>query len=402
MHSFMLIDKYFTYPTQIVTKLNSSDLISLPGITVCFPIKFEGSKINSANEVFKMNFNSAGSVKCNLMKAPVSMEDREVAFVPPQMSCEDIADPVESINYGYGQKCSTYFSQQKGKNPMDFMVRKKNAIVGGNGGDIVDLEIEFPTFPGGNAQTDGFETRAALLMLHSPYEMPDWSEKVSKIKPSMEYVISFNKITERKMGPPFRDGCSSYESTGAEMRSNYDCVDTCLMNLFRSGCSCLPSNLNIRREMLYSGDRFCDDKRCFSLSSSEASACKELPQCRPNCITEAYEFASEVTPMMVPNVYYNRPPSPGRPGPAISDVTALVGNAAKAFITLRKSSTPDVTYEHKPEFDYRDFFFQIATLATVWLGMSVFGLFWKPVYFIGRILAKCFCLGETKLIPVDA
>lgn len=114
--------------------------------------------------------------------------------------------------------------------------------------------------------------------------MPDWTEKVSKIKPAMEYVISFNKITERR--DPTRSGCTKYEGSANDIsqRSRYDCIDTCLLNVFRQGCRCLPANLNVRREMLYSGDRFCEDKRCFSLASTEARACRELPQCKPNCV----------------------------------------------------------------------------------------------------------------------
>ena len=239
-----------------------------------------------------MNFASTGDIKCNLMKTPLSMEENEHMTVS-KIACEDIALPVDSINYGYGQKCKTYFSRSKGKDPFDFMVRRKNALVGGNGGDIVDFEIEFPSQYGVD-DSSGVETRSALLMLHSPYEMPDWSDRVSKIKPAMEYVVSFNKITEMKMPPPYRTDCSNYDGDvmgqdGVSFRSRYDCVDDCLMNLFRQGCRCLPANMNIRREMLYSGDRFCDDKRCFSLASSEAKACRSLPSCRPNCVQVSFK-----------------------------------------------------------------------------------------------------------------
>ncbi|KAI1293843.1 hypothetical protein HDE_06468 [Halotydeus destructor] len=428
-HSFLLVDRYLAHPTTIRTLLNDTDTVTLPGLTVCFPVRFEGNQINSANEVFKMNFNNGdpGSVKCNLMKTPVSMEHTaDHGFAPSlsQMACEDIASPVESINYGYGQKCRTYFSQQKANNPLDFMVRKRNTIVGGNGGDIVDLEIEFPADLPINVQSgqqaasaaaassasssasssanshstyhNGYlESPSALLMLHSPFEMPDWSEKVSKIKPSMEYVISFNKITEKRAEGPFGK-CSWYDDTSSAIRSNYDCVDMCLLNLFRQGCRCLPANMNVRRELLYSGDRFCDDKRCLPLVSSESATCKQLPQCMPNCVQETYQFTSEVTPMVsqlyqqqqqqqASNIYFNN----RRP------VASLVANAVtKAFITLRRSSSPDLVYEHSPAIDYREFIFQLATLASVWLGVSVFGLVWRPFWFIGKSLARCCCLGK--------
>lgn len=70
---------------------------------------------------------------------PVSREQHDLTFMPSQMACEDVAMPVESINYGYGQKCKTYFSRQKLTNEMDFKVSKQNEVIGGNGGDIVDL-----------------------------------------------------------------------------------------------------------------------------------------------------------------------------------------------------------------------------------------------------------------------
>lgn len=169
---------------------------------------------------------------------------------------------------------------------------------------------------------------------------------------------------------------------------------------------------------------------------------------------------------MAPNIFYsytgNRRPSSATRPQSNADVNTLVNglskfccerkfilncfsfflllqvsNAARAYVTLRRSTHPDLIYEHLPEKNQKEvvylvlhratlsrlllllqFVFQIVTLASVWLGVSIFRCIWKPsmsikrsciatkpslmkcgltVWFFGRCLTRCFCFGNMKI-----
>uniref|UniRef100_T1KN78 Uncharacterized protein n=1 Tax=Tetranychus urticae TaxID=32264 RepID=T1KN78_TETUR len=288
---------------------------------------------------------------------------------------------------------------------------------GGNGllttknGDLMTLEIVFGRKPNMEAFTDDLD---ASISIHQSNELPLSSQKISKLKPGYNYLITFDKIIEKRMPPPFRTGCDQYKqtmngnneqvNTGKLVdernfmgivsphlkppQSKYDCVDQCLLTLYRQTCNCLPSDINVRRDLLRSNDTFCTNAKCQTLQIHRAEFCATLPRCKPNCEDELYNFEFTITSTLK-NIEPHQDQSiittaelvifqgqwfqteagtyHGSLSESVPDIVNVLGTLSKAFVTVRKSSGPDVVYEHRPQYNYFDFVFQLMTLACVCL-----------------------------------
>ncbi|XP_025018395.1 uncharacterized protein LOC112539834 [Tetranychus urticae] len=248
----------------------------------------------------------------------------EVSPIP----CHEIVPTLESINFGLGKRCYTFFSKlgKPIRSSRDLKVRwsRFSDEGGGNGllttknGDLMTLEIVFGRKPNMEAFTDDLD---ASISIHQSNELPLSSQKISKLKPGYNYLITFDKIIEKRMPPPFRTGCDQYKqtmngnneqvNTGKLVdernfmgivsphlkppQSKYDCVDQCLLTLYRQTCNCLPSDINVRRDLLRSNDTFCTNAKCQTLQIHRAEFCATLPRCKPNCEDELYNFEFTIT-----------------------------------------------------------------------------------------------------------
>ncbi|XP_015785020.1 uncharacterized protein LOC107362459 [Tetranychus urticae] len=481
--SMMLVKVYLSFPTTITTNLTFAEIFDLPSVTLCFKSDLKPGAVEAANEVFRRNFNADKAkeedIKCNLMIPTINQVTGtfEVSPIP----CHEIVPTLESINFGLGKRCYTFFSKlgKPIRSSRDLKVRwsRFSDEGGGNGllttknGDLMTLEIEFGRKPNVEAFTDDLD---ASISIHQSNELPLSSQKISKLKPGYNYLITFDKIIEKRMPPPFRTGCDQYKqtmngkneqvNTGKLVdernfmgivsphlkppQSKYDCVDQCLLTLYRQTCNCLPSDINVRRDLLRSNDTFCTNAKCQTLQIHRAEFCATLPRCKPNCEDELYNFVTEMadsqsTTMVLTHyintqrhrtssrpINYNnggagyipRPMVPngqfqsyglqeagtyhGSLSESVPDIVNVLGTLSKAFVTVRKSSGPDVVYEHRPQYNYFDFVFQLMTLACVWLGFSIFSIIWKPFYIIFKIISFCCCLSrklqKTKpLVTID-
>lgn len=60
-------------------------------------------------------------------------------------------------------------------------------------------------------------------------------------------------------------------------KSQSDCVDKCHLETNRKYCICLPAGVNVRRELLSSGDLFCDELRCIQEDLPSAGTTANTP-----------------------------------------------------------------------------------------------------------------------------
>ncbi|RWS26743.1 Amiloride-sensitive cation channel 5-like protein [Leptotrombidium deliense] len=400
--TFLLVNHYFSYPTTINTKLNHSQVATLPAVSLCFPVDEQSLQVLNANELFKKNFldgnKEAVNIRCRMMTPPMSREGTKTSKTP--ITCGELSTVVQSINYGQSQKCYTYFSRMADEYDInDFQIRKEKAqSYHGGVGDLVSFEIDFP-----EAQREHyFEDREATFMLHQANELPNFNGKITKLKPGQDYIISYSKTTEKRMKPPFKPGCQSYNNYASRdsdnkyfIGSKRECINHCIINSYKENCQCLPSNLNIHRDLIYSSDVFCGEMQC-NVNEEDIEQCYKTTTCSPSCVEDMFEFNAESTPAVSMTYGMNN----NRIGVGVSNVASTAAAIAKAYVLLRKSSVPDVLYEHQPHFEYIEFVFQVLTLACVWLGVSVFTLFWKPIYMVGKVFGKLCCLRSKKTTPL--
>lgn len=329
-HGYFLITFYLSFSTQIATNLTYSEVFDLPGLTLCFKSDQLTSPPASADEVFRRNFNEkeeTNDVKCNLMIPTLNQITGSVESSP--MPCKDVAPVMKSINYGMNQKCYTFFSRigLKPREQRNLRVRHpRSGLINSRDGDILRLEIDF-----GKANlADDIE---ASVSIHHGNELPTSWHRVSKIKPGNKYITSFSKITEKRLPPPYETKCKNYgikvdyaedsnsnetdEAAGREssVRSRYECIDQCLIDLYRQKCNCLPADINIRRQLLKPTDSFCTNPKCQQLRVHGQDVCEKLPDCKAECQKVMYSFFTEVSdPGTAQVLHYINSQGRGRPG----------------------------------------------------------------------------------------
>lgn len=338
-HAYFLITFYFSFSTQIATNLTYAEVFDLPGLTLCFKSdQLPTPASTSADEVFKRNFNEkeeTTDVKCNLMIPTLNQITGSVESSP--MPCKDIAPILKSINYGKNQKCFTFFSrlglQQREQRNMQIS-RSRHGLINSRDGDILRLEIDF-------GKLNSLDEVEASIAIHHGNELPNSWHRVSKIKPGNKYLTSFSKIIEKRLPPPYKTQCKDYtikvdyaptngnyndtdngesqndNNMGRDfsIRSQYECIDQCLLDLYRQKCNCLPADINIRRQLLKPTDSFCTNAKCQHLRIHGQDVCENLPDCQPECKKEMYTFFTEISDSGTAQMlnYYINSQSRGRP-----------------------------------------------------------------------------------------
>lgn len=317
-HGFYLIKFYLSFSTQIATNLSYAEVFDLPGVTICHKTDQTNSASGPtpADEVFKRYFNErekeTAEIKCNLMIPTLNQATGSVDSSP--IACKDVAPVLESINYGMGQKCLTFFSRigLRKRDQRNLQVRSpRGGLLTSRDGDLVRLEIDF----GKSTLADDIEVSMAI---HQGNELPSSWQKVSKLKPGNKYMTSFSKIIEKRLPSPYSTKCRMYgmkedddgmdsrngssnatpsmnNSKNRSVRSRYECVDVCLLELYRQKCNCLPTDISIRRQLLKPTDSFCTNPKCQNLRVYGQDVCENLPECKPECRREIYNFFTEVS-----------------------------------------------------------------------------------------------------------
>lgn len=330
-HGYFLISFYLAFNTQITSNLTFADTFDLPGVTLCFKndqLTSSGPQSPVADEVFKRYFKEkekeTAEIKCSLMIPTLNQVTGSVDSSP--IACKDIAPILESVNYGMGQKCYTFFSRigMRRREQRSMRVRDpRSGLLNSRDGDLLRLEIDF----GRNTLIDDIE---ASVSIHQGTELPNSWQKVSKIKPGNKYMASFSKIVEKRLPSPYVTACKNYgyreEATQSEVgnssspvamdrntaRSRYECIDQCLLDLYRQKCNCLPADINIRRQLLKPSDSFCTNAKCQHLRVYGQDVCESLPACKPECKREMYDFVTETSDSGTSQVLYHYINSQGR------------------------------------------------------------------------------------------
>lgn len=272
----------------------------------------------SVDQAFGLVSKPKFSLKCDLIKP--TKQRKLTRFTDNPLSCEQIAQVVESINYEADKKCFTFFSQLQQTQDVeedDFLVYRSDL----NGGDLLQIRIFFEE----ELLSSKLNQDKVHVLIHSNLEMPNLQMKTYSLHSSHNYVIYFNQLAYKRMSTN-QSPCrlykneikkdyfsisnlkhvknalmdyqvmiknhlykllfSSNESQNStakvdeidknldnnsntelkndlESRSEADCVDKCHVETNRKYCICLPPGVNVRRELLSANDLLCDSLRCI-------------------------------------------------------------------------------------------------------------------------------------------
>ena len=183
----------------------------------------------------------------------------------------------------------------------------------------------------------------------------------------IKYDIYFSKTLSKLLPPPYETQCTNYQIEDPNQpQSRADCVDKCIVKIWKTLCNCTPSHINIRKEVGHDGYLCSIDQTVnHSVAGEMKSACYD--ECLPDCIDEEYNFEVEETVNPSENDIK-------RASPTVKPF--LISKRKRhATINLIRRFSGDVTYTHTPQMPFIEFICYIGSLASLWLGISVLAIY---------------------------
>jgi len=379
---------------MVTIHLNSSNNVALPAFSICFDIEPKSALSLKADTIFRMFFEDIEEreqIVCSLYSSKLSMKAANNTN-----RCEDMSPIVESIIYGSNLKCLTFLSRLKLNQMSDYSRNRfqSNYLTWSfEDYSFVKIDITFPKL-----YSEKLNKRA-FLYLHNDNELPVDGFKMSKMIPGYDYIISYNMLVEKRSME-----CEDYEDEekrSSEFLSHYDCVDKCLIDIYRNNCQCLPIDTTMRRDMVHFLGSFCPDNGCESVDMNEVQKCKNFDRCKPDCTYEMIQFSTESIPAVVPVKIVEKPKpaiddsglqtydaNSHRPYEYLQNETPNDSSSNKISILVQPNHLPVTIYQHIEPSNSFEVLFKILLLASVWLGLSVFTIIWIPFDFILRFLSN--------------
>ena len=67
-----------------------------------------------------------------------------------------------------------------------------------------------------------------------------------------KYDISINKISTKLLEKPYKTMCYNYDKKYSEIKSRKQCIDDCVLRLYKDNCNCIPTHLTNTLQLLNS------------------------------------------------------------------------------------------------------------------------------------------------------
>lgn len=199
--------------------------------------------------------------------------------------------------------------------------------------------------------------------------------------------------------------CITYQNKDPNKpQSRADCVDKCIISVWRRLSNCTPSHISVRKDVnYYMNDYLCTSEHTIkqSISGKMKNACYK--SCLPDCIDEEYNFEVEEIPFhsSFKNIQkgikiHQNLRSGLRLRPHFKK--KRVGSA---HISLIRKFSGDVTYTHSPQMPFIEFICYVGSLAGLWLGLSVITIYeYSTRLFVFLLRINCKRLHyNTKIKP---
>jgi len=265
--------------------------------------------------------------------------------------------PIESITFKHYKdyrKCFTYFSQ--------FNNQFKNLQI-----EVDHFRIPFnykaELFP------QNLQDAYHYFSIHSPKAFPHFGSEDNYIRLSIHetYTISYSRIITKLLPPNYSTNCRNYNISNIhEEQSRSDCIDRCILKLFREKCGkyFYPTELLLRKEyiQMYSPEKLFYDKNlteCYNMFFAKKVQSKCVANCRPDCHNQFIDFQ-------------------------IRDVVKTKTNE-RSYISITHNRLPDLVIEHLPEMTFLSFICNFGGLTGMWLGLSVTSLFKLMTSYLNKI-----------------
>jgi len=213
-----------------------------------------------------------------------------------------------------------------------------------------------------------FPQKQPLFLVHAPDHIPG-SEDYQKLGALEElwYKIYFTRTVSHLLKTPYKTNCRDYElGNKNKNQSREECYQNCVLNWYRKECFCLPKlQFPLSRNNLKADDMLCvDGVQCADEQIKEKAYQMEMNyqnDCLPNCVQQTYSFEAEQ--------FHTR--------------------MGRNLFTLIKTKEPDRVFVHLPEVTFIQFICNIASLAGMWLGLTVMIMFDTIINLVSSMYCEC-------------
>jgi len=100
--------------------------------------------------------------------------------------------------------------------------------------------------------TLGIIENYTTLAIHHQKMLPNMGTERQLIEFSQQYDITINMISSKLLPKPYKTMCHYYNSRNNGIMSREDCIDNCVVDLYRDKCECRPYYLTNAIQLLNS------------------------------------------------------------------------------------------------------------------------------------------------------
>ncbi|XP_054157130.1 uncharacterized protein LOC128955480 [Oppia nitens] len=120
------------------------------------------------------------------------------------------------------------------------------------------------------------------------------------------YEFTVNRIVSKLLEKPYKTSCHWYGKWGNGIQSRHQCIDNCVIGLYRDKCRCLPIHLTNTVMLLNASeptvctlrDSSMRTDSCYDIISKDIGMCLTTDNCPNNCQSIRYTCVRKVDKLL--------------------------------------------------------------------------------------------------------
>ncbi|GFU48167.1 acid-sensing ion channel 3 [Nephila pilipes] len=255
----------------------------------------------------------------------------------------------QSLRYG---NCVTFNKKTREMEPLYV------SHIGPDSGLVLDLYLE-PLFYSPTTESFG-----ARVVIHDPNETPSPEEQGFNVGPGYEISVSLRQSVMYRLPTPFRDHCVDYEQRQeSSLRSQKDCVRTCIQTENFAKCGCIDQTLSVMNNLkhcnLTNQTQMCCLNDVLEKMSNSGPTC----DCPQPCRSTSY------------NEILSRAIWPSKARILKEPSTFQYFRKGGVRLNIFYSSLERTVYKQKAKFEGFELLSFLGCELGLWLGLSLLGMF---------------------------
>ncbi len=111
----------------------------------------------------------------------------------------------------------------------------------------IEFKLDFNKY-----MTLGFIENQTTLAIHHQKMLPNKETRTQSIVGEYQYDITINKILSKLLPKPYKTMCHYYNGKNNGLMSREDCINNCVVEMYKEKCQCRPYYLTNAIQLLNS------------------------------------------------------------------------------------------------------------------------------------------------------